>query len=617
VSNQPVDSASPADASATATEPKVDIRMDRRALLQSAAGAVGAVMLSAGGLSPRRARAQALTPYVSAAGQIPDFVQALTQPPTQTLPLLGTTTLTVQNGINRFHPNVPTTTNILTYGTGYLGPTLVAQTGTTRTVKVTHNTTAYWHPFHDSMDAKAMGTVALDQTNPRVSTHLHGGVSRPDSDGHPEDVINKGQTKTHQWSFGKEPKLIWYHDHALGITRLNAQAGLAGACIVRSVADSGDILNTIGLPSGSYEIPLIFQDKVLTYGNGDQLYPPGEWSPEFFGDLATVNGKVTPFQNVDAGVYRFRMVNACNARVLEFTLAAEAAGVTLPKMYVIGTDQGLLNNPAPVSKLRLAPGERLDVLVDFRSLKVGQAVRLRNSAGVPYPSTAPDITWLGTSTTLTDWLRFVATGKAGFQNVPTTLRDGLLKPAKLPAVVTTGTNRTVTLTEMETDMGLMVMLNNLEWATTSVDQMKQGTTEIWSIINTTQDAHPIHLHLARFRIVDRRSINIATYMEANPMPAMGTRWNPAPAPSMLGTVSLPTPDEAGWKDTVLVMPGEMLRISVEVPTAATLGFDPDATFTAASGKVLRGYAYHCHILEHEDHDMMLPLRFVTTAATNL
>lgn len=560
-------------------------------------------------------RAVAQPPPLSAAGRIELFVDRLELPPVEVLANCTVLDLTAARGVHQFHSQLPRATNTFGYGElGYLGPSVVAQAETTALVRLFHQLGT--HPFASAIDPMLMGVARDEADNPRLTTHLHGGTSRPDSDGHPEDTIRRGQLKQHQWSFGREAKLLWYHDHALGTTRLNVHAGLLGACLVRDAFDTGDASNQLGLPSGPYEWPLILQDKVLDLHTGNQLYPPQPWAPEFFGDLPTVNGRVAPNLPVDCGVYRFRVLNGCNARVLRFGLHTEIEAGPAPAWYVIGTDQGLLNQPERLAgELVIAPGERYDVLVDFRGLRAGTEVRLRNSAGEPYPADEHDVTWLGTSTQIVDWLRFVVTGRRGHQTLPTSLRGGRHKPALLPATPTCAHERTVTLLEMPdgnpNGAGFMVMLNNLAWDTSDVDVLGEGTVEIWNIVNTTEDAHPIHLHLVRFRVLDRRPFAVERYLADNPTPAMGTRWSPTPGAEHFDPAqpAVPAPaHEAGWKDTVLALPGEVTRIAVEVPDQRALGFDPDAWFTSASNKALRGYVYHCHILEHEDHDMMLPMR---------
>ncbi len=156
--------------------------------------------------------------------------------------------------------------------------------------------------------------------------------------------------------------LLWFHDHGLGATRLNVFAGLAAAYILRDEYDTGAEPNPIGIPGGAYEIPLVVQDRQFN-PDGTFLYPTSEipgatWIGEYFGDVMLVNGKVWPFLNVEPRLYRFRILNGCNARILNLDIGG-------PSLWQIGAEGGMWDKPVPVKELVLAPAERADVLVDF------------------------------------------------------------------------------------------------------------------------------------------------------------------------------------------------------------------------------------------------------------
>lgn len=586
--------------------------VSRRTVLRAGAVGAGALLTSA---VVGRNLAGARTGGAVTPGGVNAFTDVLKVPPSITLRAGVSQYLTAAPGTAtaargwRFHSSLPAATNTWGYGgSAYLGPTLVAAEDVG--VEVVWTNRLGSHPLTSSIDATLMGVQPTDATAPRISTHLHGGINEPQSDGHPDDWVRPGYTKYNWYDNTGEARMMWYHDHALGITRLNVYAGLAGGYVLRDRFDTGSAGNPLGLPTGKYEVPLIMQDKVIDRTTGNQLYPPKPWAPEFFGDQPLVNGTIAPYLGVDAGVYRFRMVNGCNARYLRFRLVTDSTSVAVPPMYVIGGDHGLLNAPVPVSSFIIGPGERYDLLVDFTRLPAGQGVRLVNDAPTPFPGGGSDTTWLGTSTAITDYLRFVGTGSAGqTTRIPSTLRGGRNQPSPLPAVPTSGYQRNAALMEVPTpDGSFMVMLNNVMWDTTAIDAMQVRTTEIWNIANTTVDAHPIHLHLVRFRVIDRQPFDAARYSAARPS-TMGVRWNPSPAPYLTGTPQRASAAEAGWKDTAIAYPGQVLRLAVEVQDPYDMGFDPDQTFVhPATGRTLRGFAWHCHLLEHEDHDMMLPLR---------
>jgi len=165
---------------------------------------------------------------------------------------------------------------------------------------------------------------------------------------------------------------------------------------------------------------------------------------------------------------------------------------------------------------------------------------------------------------------------------------------------------------------LMMSMNNLPFLSEDVDIARAGTTEIWQVVNVLPLEHPVHIHLARFRVLGRQKLLSAAYMAAHPPPVQNDRrWNPDPSPFLIGPRSGPADWEAGWKDTRLVEADSVLTILVQWPSAAELGFDPDARVTVpADAEVVpdvdpaevRGYVWHCHNLDHEDHDMMQRIR---------
>ena len=212
----------------------------------------------------------------------------------------------------------------------------------------------------------------------RTAIHLHGGHVSASNDGYPEDWVTPGETKRTVYPNEQMATTLWYHDHAMGITRLNVMMGLAGFYLIREPAE-----DRLELPSGSREIVLAFQDRILD-ARGQLAYPVSDnadapASTEFFGTHILVNGRVSPFLRVEPRLYRFRLLNASNARVLQLSLEPGQPFVQ------IGTDGGLLPAPVVRSELLIAPGERLDVIVDFRG-RDGRRINMVNSAPAPYPA---------------------------------------------------------------------------------------------------------------------------------------------------------------------------------------------------------------------------------------
>ena len=386
----------------------------------------------------------------------------------------------------------------------------------------------------------------------RACVHLHGGRTPTQDDGYPDDWFVPGASRTCRYPLEQDAATLWYHDHAMGLNRLNIYAGLFGMAIVRDPAEAA-----LQLPSGKYEVPLSLCDRNFT--SDGQLYYPDSgdpdhpWVPEFSGDAILINGKIRPYFEVEPRLYRFRVLNGANSRF--FALALSGSQV----FHQIGSDQGLLAAPVELTSLSLAPAERADLLVDFSAF-AGQRVHLRNSAFeilefrvAGHPAAAPPS-----------------------PSPPTTLRS----VARLPETSATIT-RTITLNEYVDKIGnsMLMLLNHKRWHEPVSETPRLGATEIWEFVNLTEDTHPMHLHLVRFQILDRRVFDVFAYRNNK-----GLRYLSAAAP--------PPANELGWKDTVQCPPGSITRII--------------AQFDGYPGR----YLYHCHILEHEANDMMRPFDVV-------
>jgi spore coat protein A len=420
----------------------------------------------------------------------------------------------------------------------------------------------------------------------KIVTHLHGAVVAPDSDGHPDAWFTAGfgqrgaewTREVYEYPNQQDACMLWYHDHAIGQTRLNVYAGLAGAYIIRDEEE-----DALGLPSGDYEVPLIIQDRSFD-ASGALAYPvsalagspdhPGPWVPEFFGDTVLVNGMVWPYFEVEPRRYRLRILNGSNARFFRLRLSDGRPFVQ------VGCDQGLLPAPVRLGRLSLSPGERADVIVNFRGARAAP-VRLMNDARTPYPEgEVPD------RGTVANVMEFRVTR-------PLAGPDDDAIPSRLHAFAPLpeqgATVRHMALREYKDASGepTTVLLNGRRWDAPIAVRPRLGAVEVWHLINTTNDAHPIHLHLVRFQVLDRQRFDVKGYLANWGAGQSGLGPDPIPAAAHLrGKRALPPAAERGWKDTVRVDPGEVVRIIVR--------------FEGYTGK----YPWHCHMLEHEDNEMM-------------
>jgi len=385
-----------------------------------------------------------------------------------------------------------------------------------------------------------------DKPAVRVVTHLHGAKVAPASDGYPEDWYVQGKSATYYYPNNQEAAHLWYHDHALGITRLNVYAGLFGNYFVRDGFE--DALN---LPKGRYEVPLTICDRSMD--EDGQLYYPispdveSPWVSEVFGDAVLVNGKLFPYLEVEPRKYRFRVLNAANGRFFHLALSNGQ------EFHQIATDLGLLPAPVALKSMMLAPGERADLVVDFSK-----------NAGQPIIVTSDSLRVMQfrvSQTATTD---------------PSALPSALRPISKTPEDAAVNT-RLLTLGEKDDKASnpLMMLLNNARWGMPVTEKPALNSVEIWSLMNFTDDSHPIHLHGVRFQILDRRSFEPEYYYQGGKIVYIG-----APVP--------PAANEAGWKDTVQAHPGMVTRIIIR--------------FEGYAGR----YVWHCHILEHEDNEMMRP-----------
>ena len=394
-----------------------------------------------------------------------------------------------------------------------------------------------------------------DAPDVRTVVHLHGGKVPPDSDGYPEDWFVPGESKLYYYPNDQEAAMLWYHDHAMGITRLNIFAGLLGAFIVRD-----DHEDSLKLPRDAYEIPLILFDRTLDQTS--QLnYPvsgvPGApWVPEFNGNAIVVNGKVFPYLEVEPRKYRLRVLNAANFRFFDLSLSNRKS------FHQIGTDLGLLPSPVELTSVELFPAERADLVIDFTE-HAGQTIEMNNLAnGI---------------------LQFRVLKKSAedLAVLPPTLRS-FTRIKETEAART----RVLKLTEVDDYAGksMVMLLDGKHFHEKISETPVLNSTEIWELVNLTGDTHPIHLHLARLQVLDRRHFDRFAYNLTKKLV-----YNAPAVP--------PAENEIGWKDTIRSEPETVTRIAIR--------------FEGYTGR----YVWHCHLLEHEDNEMMRPYEIIAQPET--
>jgi spore coat protein A len=563
-----------------------------------------------------------------------------------------------------------------------------------------------------------------NQGNNRTAVHFHGGLVPWISDGGPFDwwdpagnhglsflnnqVLNPGAALNeaeYYYPLNQSARFGWYHDHAYGITRINAYAGIASGLFIRDGFEIG--LKNMGLPefieAGGNEIPLVFQDKIFVGPNiaaldptwtavsgattpgslwyahlyernrwkasgnlkGGNLIPPDpSCIPEFFGDTMLVNGTTFPKATVEARRYRLRLLNACNARFLNLQLYihdGSANGITLnaatgvplnqaaicdpttanlAQVLQIGTEGGFLPKPATIptnvpfnpvaplaSSLVVAPAERPDILIDFRRYTPGTKIILYNDAPAPFPVGDPRNDYFPLWNVKGNPVNGLTPNGFG-PNSRILMQFDVVAASSTDTNLTIGTNtnmtpgidaplipfgvsvpppgvpvRQLTLNETFDAYGRLMQLLGTTvplaspsagfgraYTDPATENVKAGSTEVWEIFNTTADVHPMHFHLVNVQLINRQPFQVNS---------LGSTKGGA---NFTGPAVGPRPNETGWKETVMMFPGECTRIIMR--------FDlPAVPFTVPSSPRTGGaeYVWHCHILEHEEHDMMRPL----------
>jgi FtsP/CotA-like multicopper oxidase with cupredoxin domain len=461
---------------------------------------------------------------------------------------------------------------------------------------------------------------SITALKPWTVTHLHGGRTAASSDGWTEDAVFPGQSTLCSYENDQPATMLWYHDHAFGITRYNIYAGLAGLYIIRDPEE-----DALGLPSGKYEIPLLIQDRNLDTApdgtlTGRLLHKVTDETMEFYGPFTMVNGTIWPHADVDARQYRLRVLNGSNSRTYRLVLLDEHGESVPDRVTQIGTDGGLLGAAVapPTDGLVLAPAERADLIVDFRGLR-GRRLVLVNTANTPFkglPSNkkpgTPDAEHLVPYPQVMEFRVSPESTDDPFR-LPTQLSS--FRRVNADALLATSVHRMVALIKHEIDGHDMFMLHELVPATdpaagepliaiqsesgsvtnyrtvaqrfedTVNFMVSEGSTEVWHFLNLTKNMHPMHLHLVQFQAIGRDLYDVSGFDGKT-----SATHSPVRFKKHLELAA----NELGPKDTIRVNPNELVSIAM--------------TFQGYTGR----YMYHCHMLEHEDMDMMRP--FVVTPA---
>jgi spore coat protein A len=463
-------------------------------------------------------------------------------------------------------------------------------------------------------------------------THTHGLVVRPDHDGTAEEWFTPFEQRgpsfrTRDYDIPNEQSStqLFYHDHTMGMTRVNVYAGVVGSAYF--IRDPNAPLDqpSSPLPQGEFEIPLTFFSRAF-FTDGELNFPreagdpPADtayWQGEDEADTNLVNGKVWPNLNVQRRQYRFRMLAADNVRVYNIQLSHNGSFVPFT---IIGADGGYLPAPLVSENVQIGITERADILVDFSQFAPGTQIIMENNT----PGVTEDTTGI--------LMRFTV------EDSPVVAPPPLpadLFPAR-PELPTNAPARIKTLIRFvdEAETSRMRSLDGLMFTTPATEFPLVGSTEEWVLVHTGEEEeeeeeegepdadlgfHQIHLHLIEFQVLNRQPFDRTAYLQ---------QWNLLnghrprsrqivldPTPFFTGPPVPPEPVETGWKDTVQTPPEVVTRIIVrwapqEVPTGGVspgqnlFPFDP----TAFPGDPFTGpgYPWHCHLLGHEDRDMMRP-----------
>ena len=574
-------------------------------------------------------------------GSLAPFVDPLPMPPRRVIVEPTRFTVRLQTAMHQFHSGLPRS-RVWTYDGHLPGPTIEVRRGVPVEVQWDNRlegtlpVTVVRAPSFEvdgvpvqCVPGRSGGAPNADAAAlPGFSVaHLHGGLTQATSDGWTENLALPGQSTLDAYPNEQRAAMLWYHDHVMGVTRFSVYAGLAGLWIVRDERE-----RALGLPEGPpYEVPLLLADRNFDVGpdgrlTGDLVHKTDPEVMECFSPFTIVNGTIWPLLEVEPATYRFRLLNGSNARTYRLVLTRDGAP-DHQRITQIGTDGGLLLGPValPAQGLVLGSAERADLLIDFSDLPPGAELTVWNTATAPFDGAWADPATAG------------AADLEGLLPFPEVLRirvvEGHRERRPAPVVLATDVEpvtrgqladcvvRAVALVEHGSDVAdepPMLTLRELtedpdaegpvivvveqddgrqherRWRTvasrfedTATFFPTLGVPEIWRFINLTEDTHPMHVHLDAFQVLARQPAVVE-------LDEAATTAGATSAVVRIGSVSddhvshAIDENERGLKDTVRVNANEVVDIVVR--------------FSSYAGR----YMYHCHILEHEDRDMMRP-----------
>lgn len=502
----------------------------------------------------------------------------------------------------KFHRDIPATP-VFAYGTSrdtatVPGPTIEALHGISTHVSwLNHLPSKHILPWDPTIP------TAIPSTKEGVPTvvHLHGGIDEPESDGHSESWFTRsfrqrGPTwtkKKYHYHNNQQPGTLWYHDHAMGLTRVNLLAGLIGAYVIRQP----DLEVPLGLPyDDEFDRPLLVFDRgfrvdgsifMNSTGNNPTIHP--QWQPEYFGDAIIVNGKAWPYMIVRRRKYRFRIINACNARFFKFYFTNNLTFIH------VASDSAYNERPVILQEMLLAPSEIANVVVDFSKSESNSAI-LANDAPYPYPSGDP------VNEANSKVMKFIISPHHEVEN--SNIPEKLIKYPSSDGSAVAHT-RYIAMYEYtaNADEPTHLYINGKPYEAPVTETPKVGTSEIWYVINLTDDNHPLHIHLGLFVVLDQTEL-----VKEDEFKDCMLKHNDAIECHVSKyargeNVEVPA-HERGWKNVYKMMPGYVTKILVRF---SFIHSNESYPFDATSEP---GYVFHCHILDHEDNVMMRPLKFI-------
>jgi FtsP/CotA-like multicopper oxidase with cupredoxin domain len=465
--------------------------------------------------------------------RVSDVRRPLAQAPLRMPDTVSPDGLTLRAAVRRVEIAPGVRVQVWSPGDGPVGPTIRVRTGDTARITLEN---------------------ALNE--PTI-LHWHGLRVPEIADGHPRLVIPTGGTYQYEFPVIDRAGTYWYHAHPHHRTGVQTYRGMAGLLLI-SDADE----DALGLPSGEHELPLLIQDKRLP-SDGTFAYEPAmfEQMEGFFGDTAYVNGVRLPSKSVETTTYRVRVVNGSTSRILRLALSNGQP------MTLIGNDGGLLPAPVSLTHIDMGTGERVDLLIDFGQAAVGSRVTLTSAVFESPARMGNMVTGGGISGMGRAGAGALAQG-ARMELVEFTVDRAVTpmawKPRAFPRVATLDppTAKRTAKRSRIFQFNSAMMQHDINGRTFDMERIDEtvrfGDTEVWTFVNESPFPHPVHMHAVQFQVIER-----------------------------LGGRARIMPWERGFKDTVLVYPGE--RVSVA------------AAFDRYRGRFLM----HCHNMVHEDMGMMM------------